>query len=178
MLKICFKLLNAVVLFVAMTTGVHAVTATKIAFVDSGNTGRSMTSAALAQRWISGHQANVVVISRAVNLNPYNVTPEPDFVRLLKPLGIDVSAHRAAQFDKGVVNFSDLIFVMTAAHRDRILADFPEAKAKVYLLSEYATNTQVEIQDAYGKDSAFYDEVFKQLNELIPLLMQKLPQKK
>jgi protein-tyrosine phosphatase len=147
----------------------------RIAFVDTGNTGRSMTSAALAQKWAADHKADVAVISRAVDFNPYNVVPEPDFVHLLAAKGLDVSAHRAASFDKSVVTFSDFIFVMTAAHRDRILADYPEAKAKVFLMVEYATGAATEVLDAYGQLPEFYAKVFAQLNELVPQIMEKLP---
>ena len=149
----------------------------RIAFVDTGNTGRSMTAAALARLWAAPHAADVQVISRALDFNPYNVTPELDFVKLLAPLGMDVSAHRATAFDASVVKFSDLILVMTAAHRDRILADFPEAKPQVFLLAEYATGEAVEVLDALGQSHAFYAEVFHQISALIPLVMEKLPKK-
>jgi protein-tyrosine-phosphatase len=147
----------------------------RIAFVDTGNTGRSMTAAALAQWWATQHAADVQVISRALDFNPYNVTPEPDFVQLLASLGIDVSAHRAAAFDASAVKFSDLILVMTTAHRARILADYPQAQPKVFLLCEYATGQADEVLDALGQSPAFYAEVFKQISALIPRVMEKLP---
>jgi len=149
----------------------------RIAFVDTGNTGRSMTAAALARLWAAQHAADVQVISRALDFNPYNVTPELDFVKLLAPLDIDVSAHRATAFDASVVKFSDLILVMTPAHRDRILAEFPEAQPKLFLLAEYATGEAVEVPDALGQSPAFYAEVFQQISALIPLVMEKLPKK-
>ena len=147
----------------------------RIAFVDTGNTGRSMTAAALARWWATQHAAEVQVISRALDFNPYNVTPEQDFVKLLAPLGIDVSAHRAAAFDASVVKFSDLILVMTPAHPDRILADYPEAKPQVFLICEYATGEAEEVLDALGQSPAFYAEVFQQISALIPRVMEKLP---
>jgi protein-tyrosine phosphatase len=96
-------------------------------------------------------------------------------VHLLAAKGLDVSAHRAASFDKSVVTFSDFIFVMTAAHQDRILADYPEAQAKVFLMAEYATGAATEVLDAYGQSPEFYAKVFAQLNELVPQIMEKLP---
>jgi protein-tyrosine phosphatase len=166
------------VMFLALTAFVaQAATPLRIAFVDTGNTGRSMTSAALAQKWAVDNKVNVAVISRAVNLNPYNIAPEPDFVQLLSAQGLDVSLHRAAAFDKGVVTFSDFIFVMTEAHRDRVLSDYPEARGKVFLMAEYATGSSVEVLDAYGQPPEFYAKVFAQLNQLVPLIMEKLPRK-
>ena len=155
----------------------HAATPLRIAFVDTGNTGRSMTAAALAQKWASDNKANIVAISRAVNLNPYNVAPEPDFVQLLSAQGLDLTTHRAASFDKCVVTFSDFIFVMTAAHRDLILIDYPEASGKVFLMAEYATGGHVEVLDAYGQPPEFYAKVFAQLIQFVPLVMEKLPRR-
>ena len=146
----------------------------RVAFVDTGNTGRSMTAAALAQWWATQHAAAVQVISRALDFNPYNVTPEQDFVKLLAPLGIDVSAHRAAPFDASVVKFSDLILVMTPAHRERILADYPQAQPQLFLLCEYATGEALEVLDALGQSPAFYAEVFQQISLLIPRVMERL----
>jgi len=174
------RLLNALqtgLIGMMVMTSAFAADPLKIAFVDTGNTGRSMTSAALAQQWVVKHHANISIISRAVNMNPYNVMPEPDFLRLLEPLGIDVSGHRAAQIDKSVISFSDYIFVMSPSHRQRILADYPEAAGKVHLLAEFATGTPTEVLDAYGQNSAFYDKVFKQISELIPQALEKLPKK-
>ena len=174
MLRNLIRIIQVLIAAVLLSASASAASTLRIAFVDTGNTGRSMTAAALAQHWANENKIKVSIISRALALNPYNVVPEPDFEQLLKPMDISVSGHRAAQFEKGVVTFSDFIFVMTPAHKDRILSEFPEARSKVYLLSEYATGLPIEIQDAYGKDSAFYDTVFKQINELIPLLMKKL----
>ena len=66
---------------------------------------------------------------------------------------------------------------MSPSHSERILADYPEAASKVHLLAEFATGNPTEILDAYGQNAAFYDKVFKQISELIPLAMEKLPKK-
>ena len=172
---LAYRSLTCVLLLTAFTAQVE--TPLRIVFVDTGNTGRSMTSAALAQKWASDHKANVILSSRALNLNPQNVAPEPDFVMLLSRQGLDVSAHRAASVDQSVVTCSDLIFVMTVAHRDLILADYPEAKSKVFLMAEYATGSSIEVLDAYGQPPEFYAQVYAQLNQLVPLIMEKLPRK-
>ena len=44
----------------------------RVVFVDTGNTGRSVAAEALARNLIAATGAPVSVISRAVNLNPYN----------------------------------------------------------------------------------------------------------
>jgi protein-tyrosine-phosphatase len=100
-----------------------------------------MSSAALAQKWASDNKANAVVNRRAVNLSPENIVPEPEFNHLRATQSPDIATHRAARFDQGVVTFPDFILVMSGAHRDHILAEDPEAKAKVFLMAEYATGS-------------------------------------
>jgi protein-tyrosine phosphatase len=62
---------------------------------------------------------------------------------------------------------------MTPAHRDRILADYPQAQPKLFLLAEYATGEAEEVLDALGQSPPFYAEVFQQLRALIPRGMEK-----
>ncbi len=116
----------------------------RIACVDRGNAGRRMSSAALAQKWASDNKANAVVNRRAVTLSPENIVPEPEFNHLRATQSPDIATHRAARFDQGVVTFPDFILVMSGAHRDHILAEAPEAKAKVFLMAEYATGGGAE----------------------------------
>ena len=44
-------------------------------------------------------------------------------------------------------------------------------------MAEFATGTPTEVLDAYGQPPEFYVKVFAQLNELVPLIMDKLPKK-
>ena len=52
--------------------GASASEPTRIAFVDTGNTGRSVTAEALANAIIHDKSLPIQVISRAFDLNPYN----------------------------------------------------------------------------------------------------------
>ena len=66
-------------------------------------------------------------VARAVNLNPYNIEPEPNFVTLLQQRGVTVGDHTAVQLSQRDVSFSDLILTMTRAHKDWVLTDFPDS---------------------------------------------------
>lgn len=149
-----------------------------VAFVDSGNTGRSVTAEALANKWIGQKNVPIYVISRAVNMNPYNVIPEPYAAKLLGDEGMDVSNHRAVQLVKNDIAFSTIILTMTAKHRDAIIEQFPEAKSKVFLLAEYATGNSVDVVDAWQKPMEVYQQVFTQLKEYVPATLSKLMEKK
>lgn len=146
---------------------------TRLAFVDTGNTGRSVTAEALAVAIAEKEHLPVQVISRAVTLNPYNIHPEENFVTLLAERGIDVKGHVAAAFGAPEAKFSDVILTMTEAHKTFILTNFPETKDHVFTLSEYATGANSEVLDAFGKPMDFYKTVLTQLDGLIGAAVRK-----
>ena len=145
----------------------------RVAFVDTGNTGRSVAAEALARNLIATTGAPVSVISRAVNLNPYNTTPEPNFVTLLQQRGVTVGDHTAVQLSQRDVSFSDLILTMTRAHKDWVLTNFPDSAGKVFTLAEYATGTDRDIADALGQPIDFYQTVLDQLQPLVAAAITK-----
>lgn len=146
---------------------------TRITFVDTGNTGRSVTAEALADVIIARHHLNAQVISRAVNLNPFNIHPEPNFVILLHRRGINVTSHVAAQFGTQEAAFSDVILTMTEAHKTWILTHFPETQGKVFTLGEYATGKPEEIADPFGKTMPFYQTALGQLDQMVGAAVTK-----
>ena len=145
----------------------------RVAFVDTGNTGRSVAAEALARNLIATTGAPVSVISRAVNLNPYNTTPEPNFVTLLQQQGVTVGDHMAVQLTQRDVSFSDLILTMTGAHKAWVLTNFPDSAGKVFTLAEYATGTDQDIADALGQPIEFYQSVLDQLQPLVDAAITK-----
>lgn len=145
----------------------------KIAFVDTGNTGRSVTAEALASAMIGDEHLPVAVISRAVDLDPFSIQPEANAAALLMEHGIDVSTHRAAQLDAQDIRHADLILTMTAKHRDRVVAQFPDAAAKTFTIADYATGKPADVVDAYGKPMDVYQQVFEQISQYIPLVLEK-----
>jgi protein-tyrosine phosphatase len=151
----------------------HADRPTQIAFVDTGNTGRSVAAEALAGALIARDALPIAVIGRAVDMNPFFTKPEANMAALLAKQGMDVSAHRAVQLTVNDVRHADLIITMTGKHRDAIVAQYPEAKAKVFTMADYATGTDSEIVDAYGKDMPVYEQVFGQISGLMPMVLRK-----
>ena len=145
----------------------------KIAIVDTGNTGRSVTAEALANAVVQNRHLAVRIISRATDLNPYYIEPEANFATLLALRGIDVRAHRAVQIGPNDVKRSDLILTMTQAHKAALLKLYPDAAPKVFTLSEYATGQPGDIADAFGKDMPFYEETLRQIDALVPAALDK-----
>jgi len=150
---------------------------TRIAFVDTGNTGRSVTAEALANAAIEAHHLPILVISRAVDLNPYNVVPEANAAALLAKRGLDVSAHRAVQVIANDIRHSDLVLVMTDKHKSTVLDQFPDAKGKTFTLAEYSTGTSKDVVDAYNQPMPVYEETFHQIDGYMTSALERAVKK-
>jgi protein-tyrosine phosphatase len=83
-------------------------------------------------------------------------------VTLLSARGIDVSAHRATQLTANDVRHSDVILTMTAAHKAKVIALFPDAAGKAFTLAEYA-GAATDVEDAFGKPMPVYQAMLKQV---------------
>ncbi|WP_028223278.1 arsenate reductase/protein-tyrosine-phosphatase family protein [Paraburkholderia oxyphila] len=146
----------------------------KVAFVDTGNTGRSVMAEAIANQYIVQHHKHIAVISRAVDEDPYDVRPEKNGVILMKRRGIDTSSHRSVQLSPNDVEHSDVILVMTDKHKAKVIAMYPQASGKVFTLTEYVTGQSTEIPDAWGKPIEFYEGVVATLDKLVPSALDKV----
>ena len=154
-------------------TAAHAAEPVKLAFVDTGNTGRSVTAEALANERIARDHLPIAVISRAVDQDPYAIKPEANAAALLKERDIDVSAHRATQITANDVRHSDLILTMTAAHKDKLIALFPDAKGKTFTIADYALGKPDDVADAFGKPMDFYRGMVRQVEGYLGPVLTK-----
>ena len=167
------KIAIAALLLCAALAPARAAEPVKLAFVDTGNTGRSVTAEALANQRIARDHLPIAVISRALDQDPYSVKPEANAAALLKERGIDVSAHRATQITANDVRHSDLILTMTAAHKEKLIALFPEAKDKTFTIADYALGKPDDVADAFGKDMDFYRGMVKQVESYLGPVLAK-----
>ena len=149
----------------------------KIAFIDTGNTGRSLTAEALGNQIVRERHLNVLLISRAVDLDPFETAPETNAAALLQRHGIDVGGHRAEQLTAQDVKHADLLVTMTAKHRDTVVALYPDAKAKVVTIAEFATGKPADVTDAYGKPMEVYEAMVEQVGGYLPEVLAKAPHK-
>lgn len=140
----------------------------KIVFVDTGNTGRSLMAETLARDLIRRRGLSAAVISRGLDVDPFDEAPEENARILMRQRGFDVAAHRARRLDAADVAHADLILTMTSAHAAKTVAAHPAAAGKTFTLAAYASGATADIPDAWGKPMADYRAVLEQLDRYLP----------
>jgi protein-tyrosine-phosphatase len=88
--------------------------------------------------------------------------------------GFDLSAHRARQLTREMVERSDLVLAMGRAQLARIRELGGGGRA--HLLGEFAglEARNAEVRDPYGTDLDSYRETFRDLQELLPAVVRRL----
>ncbi len=127
-----------------------------ILVVCTGNICRSPMAAGLLQRYLEqAGQAEEIEVQSAGTWAVVGRPAATYAIQVMAERGIDISAHRARDIDAERVAAANLILVMTEAHREALLAEFPEARAKTYLLSEMI-DQHFDIADPYGSSKAHF----------------------
>ena len=85
---------------------------------------------------------------------------------VLEPRGMNLSAHRSRAVTPELLDQAHLVLVMTSPHRLALLADFPQAAGKVFLLAEMAGEI-FDIVDPYGGPLEGYEQTAAELENLI-----------
>jgi protein-tyrosine phosphatase len=166
-------LLGFAILLAMANSPAFAVEVLKVLFVDTGNTGRSISAETLARIHAASHHLDVVFISRGLDMDPFDRRVELNAQILWQRRGIDLSGHRAEQLAAQDVKHADLILTLTAKHKDRLLGAYPDAKDKVFVLAEYATGASADIEDAWGKPIDVYERMLSALDGLVPAAVDK-----
>lgn len=112
------------------------------------------------------------VSARSAGTNANHGSPASDGALLVAlEQGIDLNSHRAQALTPELVQWSDVILVMGAHHRDRAEALGGEGKA--HLLTSYASRGESArpVADPFGGDlpvyRATFDELLQEIGEVL-----------
>lgn len=150
----------------------------RIVFVCTGNTCRSPMAEGIAKKIASQQGYSLEIISRATKIDPEEVVANPNAVLIMAARGIDIKDHQSKMIDLEDVKDASLVLTMTAGHKENVLKLFPDLAPYTFTLIEYATGTQGNISDPWGLDLTDYEETAAQLEELIPVALEKFSMSK
>jgi len=106
-----------------------------VLFVCTGNICRSPTAERLTCAFAAEHGLGLNASSAGTRaVIGYGM--EPTAAEVLRSMGGDPEGFRARQLSPAIVGDADLILTMTTRHRDRVLAESPQAMRRTFTLLE------------------------------------------
>ncbi len=93
--------------------------------------------------------------------------------------GVDLAGHKAKRLSQELVDWSELILVMEKSHKDELLADFPEATDKTFLIRRFSRfgSRNRGIADPYGLQYDAYRFCYLDIEDAVLGLMDFLIKK-
>jgi protein-tyrosine-phosphatase len=132
--------------------------ATSILIVCHGNIIRS-AFAAHVLRDVLGPSTRVSVTSAGVDAVPGRAV-HPCALRLADALHLDLSRHEAARLSPAHIENADVIFAADLLQLTAINRQFPQARAKTFLLACLAPATPLEVSDPIDGDERVFANCF------------------
>lgn len=138
-----------------------------ILLVCTGNTCRSPMAEGIARKMIAERlqcppddlqDRGVMVLSAGIAAN-LGSAASSEGVEVLKPLGIDLSAHESQPVTEQLIRHADVIWTMTRSHRQAILDQWPEAASRTFTLSL----DNRDIADPIGGPVEYYRKCAEQI---------------
>ena len=150
---------------------VDAVTQRKtILFVCTGNSCRSVMAEYLFRHMLKDRK-DVEICSAGTGVF-LQASASRETLHVLSKEGLDASGHQSQPLSSTLLNKSDLILVMTRAHRHQVLERVPSVEQRVYLLREFVdesvrSDVSLDIPDPIGQSTAAYEECLLLIKEAL-----------
>jgi len=91
-------------------------------------------------------------------------------VSTMQARGLDLGAHETQPLSDRVVRYADLIITMTRGHREAILAQWPDARDRVFLLSQ----DRGDVADPIGGPSELYRRCADQIDAFLAEWIERM----
>ena len=147
-----------------------------VLFICTGNTCRSPMAEFLFRSWL-GPNSEWAVTSAGIAALPGRPATAAA-IEVCREKGVDLTPHRSRELTRELVDQARLIVVMTRMHRDFVTEAYPEAKAKVFLLTSFGADREnPDIEDPIECETGVYRHVCAQIDAALSDLALYLHEK-
>ena len=153
----------------------------EVLFVCTGNSCRSVMAEGLFRKMAQERSLDIAARSCGTSALE-GIGASIETRRVMKDRGVDVGGHRGRKISPDIIDRADIIFVMQTAHRDYVNALFPDARDRVYLLSDFYPGEKREfttgIPDPIGMGGEFYQNVLEVIQKSLEGVFERLQSSK
>jgi protein-tyrosine-phosphatase len=144
----------------------------RVLFVCTGNVCRSPMAEGFLRRLASEAGLEIEVGSAGLGAME-NLAPSRNSVSAMREEGIDISHQRSRMLTPEMVEDYTHLFGLGSGHVETILAYFPEAREKTFILREFvAEGLDVEVPDPIGGDLDEYRLTRNLIKEAMPSILR------
>jgi protein arginine phosphatase len=157
---------------------IEKLTRYSLMMVCTGNTCRSPMAEGIARQMIAeqlgigleGLDEAGIEITSAGAYASAGASASPEAIRAVAAGGIDISGHKSTPLTRELVDSADVIYCMTASHRQAVLELVPAAKHKTHLI-----DAEGDISDPYGADDGVYRGTAEAIRRGLTDRLKELP---
>lgn len=143
----------------------------RVLFVCTGNTCRSPMAEALLKEIAEERNLEIQVHSAGL-FAAEGQRPSTNAIETID--NKDIKEHRSKMLTKELMDWAELVLVMTKSHLNMVEKMYPGAKAKTHLLLDFTEYIDKDIADPFGGSIDEYERVKLQLEEAVFALLEKI----
>lgn len=141
-----------------------------VLFVCTGNSCRSVMAEYLLRKMLKDRK-DVEIASAGTGVY-FGTGASQEAINVLREKGCDAIEHMSQPVTNMLLKKSDLIFVMTRAHRSQVLERVPGVEKRVYLVGEFASRPvrherDLDIADPIGRSHGEYQECLSSIQDCL-----------